>query len=115
VKLPPWPADRRFGFQEFARRKGDFAMAGVAVFYDLEGGKARNAHVGVIGVGDRQRRLPKAEAAINGSAVDDVTIAKAAEAASSGVEAQDDIHASAAYRRALTATLLERALRSAAA
>jgi carbon-monoxide dehydrogenase medium subunit len=114
VKLPAWPAARRFGFQEFARRRGDFAMAGVAVFYDADGGKATNAHVGVIGVGDRQRRLGKAEAALNGNAVDDATIAKAAEAASSEVEAQDDIHASAAYRRALTGTLLERALKSAA-
>ncbi len=116
VKLPAWPAARRFGFQEFARRRGDFAMAGVAVFYDLDAsGKATNAHVGVIGVGDRQRRLAKAEATINGRSVDDATIAKAAEAASAEVEAQADIHASAAYRSALTGTLLERALKSAAA
>jgi aerobic carbon-monoxide dehydrogenase medium subunit len=113
VKLPAWPAARRFGFQEFARRRGDFAMAGVAVFYDPDGGKATNAHVGVIGVGDRQRRLGKAESALNGNAVNDAVIAKAAEAASAEVEAQDDIHASAAYRRALTGTLLERALKSA--
>ena len=116
VRLPAWPAARRFGFQEFARRRGDFAMAGVAVFYDTDAsGKAGNAHVGVIGVGDRQRRLAKAEAAINGRAIDDATIARAAEAASAEVEAQGDIHASAAYRRALTGTLLERALKSAAA
>jgi aerobic carbon-monoxide dehydrogenase medium subunit len=115
VRLPAWPATRRFGFQEFARRRGDFAMSGVALFYDPDaGGKASNAHVGIIGVGDRQRRLPKAEAAINGNAMDDATIARAAEAASAEVEAQDDIHASAAYRRALTGTLLERALKAAA-
>ena len=90
-------------------------MAGIALFYDPDaGGKAANAHVGVIGVGDKQRRLAKAEAAINGNAIDDATIAKAAEAASAEVEAQDDIHASAAYRRALTGTMVERALKSAA-
>ena len=112
---PAWPASRRFGFQEFARRRGDFAMSGVAVFYDPDAsGNSSNTRVGVIGVGDRPLRLGKAEAAINGRAVDDATIAKAAEAASVEVEAQDDIHASAAYRRALTGTLLERALRSAA-
>jgi aerobic carbon-monoxide dehydrogenase medium subunit len=114
VRLPAWPASRRFGFQEFARRRGDFAMAGVAVFYDPDGDKAVNAHIGVVGVGDRQRRLAKAEAAINGNAINDAAIAKAAEAASAEVEAQDDIHASAAYRRALTGTMLERALKSAA-
>lgn len=115
VRLPAWPATRRFGFQEFARRRGDFAMAGVAVFYDPDaGGKATNAHVGVIGVGDRQRRLAKAEAAINGNVIDEAAAAGAAQAASGEVEAQDDIHASAAYRRALTGTLLERALKVAA-
>jgi aerobic carbon-monoxide dehydrogenase medium subunit len=114
VRLPPWPRGRRHGFQEFARRRGDFAMAGIAVFYDTDAsGKAANAHVGVIGVGDRQRRLTGAEAAINGNAVDDATIARAAAAASAEVEPQDDIHASAAYRRALTGTLLERALKDA--
>jgi carbon-monoxide dehydrogenase medium subunit len=115
VKLPAWPAGRRFGFQEFARRRGDFAMAGIALFYDTGAdGKAANAHVGVIGVGDKQRRLAKAEAAINGNTVTEAVIAKAAEAASAEVEPQDDIHASAAYRRALTGTMVERALRSAA-
>jgi aerobic carbon-monoxide dehydrogenase medium subunit len=59
VRLPAWPAGRRWGFEEFARRRGDFAMAAAAVFYDQsEDGKARNVHVGVIGVGDRPLRLP---------------------------------------------------------
>ncbi len=40
IHLPAWPAGRRWGFQEFARRRGDFAMAGVALFYDIDGGKA---------------------------------------------------------------------------
>jgi carbon-monoxide dehydrogenase medium subunit len=114
VRLPHWPAGRRFGFQEFARRRGDFAMAGIAAFYDTDAsGKAQNAHVGVIGVGDRPRRLATAEAVLNGRVVDEATIVKAGEAASAEVEPQDDIHASAAYRRALTGTLVERALQHA--
>jgi carbon-monoxide dehydrogenase medium subunit len=115
IRLPVWPARRRFGFQEFARRRGDFAMAGAAVFYDEDaGGKARNAHVGVIGVGDRPLRLSAVETALNGNTVDELTIAKAEAAASAAVEPQDDIHASAAYRRALVGTMVERALLSAA-
>jgi len=115
ARLPAWPAQRRFGFQEFARRRGDFAMAGVALYYDpAAGGKAANAHSGVIGVGDRPRRLAAAEAALNGKAVDDATAARVGEAAAAEVEPQDDIHASAAYRRALTGTMAERALKSAA-
>jgi len=115
IHLPAWPAARRHGFQEFARRRGDFAMSGVALYYDIEGGKAANAHVGVIGVGDHARRLDKAEAVLNGKAVDEALAVKAGEAASAEVEPQDDIHASAAYRRSLTGTLVERALLAAMA
>jgi carbon-monoxide dehydrogenase medium subunit len=115
IHLPAWPAARRYGFQEFARRRGDFAMAGVALYYDVAAGKAANAHVGVFGVGDCQRRLPKAEAALNGKAVDETLAVKVGEAAAAEVEPQEDIHASAAYRRALTGTLTERALKAAMA
>ena len=115
VHLPAWPAARRYGFQEFSRRRGDFAMAGVALYYDVEGGKATNAHIGVFGVGDCQRRLPKAEAALNGHTVDEALAVAVGEAAAAEVEPQDDIHASSPYRRALTGTLTERALNAAAA
>jgi carbon-monoxide dehydrogenase medium subunit len=116
LRRPAWPRERRWGFEEFARRRGDFAMAGVAAFYDLdEAGKASNAHIGVIGIGDRPQRLAAVERVLNGRAIDATIIAKAEAAASAAVEPQDDIHASAAYRRALVGTLVERALNRAAA
>ncbi len=62
IRLPAWPAERRWGFQEFARRRGDFALAAAMLFYDEDSGKAHNAHVGAIGVADRPLRLPAAEA-----------------------------------------------------
>ncbi len=115
VRLPAWPARRRFGFQEFARRRGDFAMAAAAVFYDEDGGKVRNAHVGAIGVADRPLRLAPAEQILNGSAIDETIIAKAEAAASAAVDPPDDIHASGTYRKALIGVMVERALRAAAA
>jgi CO/xanthine dehydrogenase FAD-binding subunit len=116
IRLPAWPRERRLGFQEFARRRGDFAMAGAAVFYDQDArGNARNAHVGVIGIGDKPHRLPSVEAILNGSTIDEATIAKAEAQASVAVDPQEDIHASAAYRRALVGTMVERALKHAAA
>ena len=57
--------------------------------------------------------LPKAEAALNGKAVDEALAVAVGEAAAAEVEPQDDIHASAPYRRALTGTLAERALKAA--
>jgi carbon-monoxide dehydrogenase medium subunit len=115
IRLPAWPVKRRWGFQEFSRRRGDFAMAAASVFYDEDGGKARNAHVGVIGVGDRPLRLNTVEAVVNGQQVDDAIIAKAEAAASAAVNPSDDIHASGAYRRALAGVMVERALKDAAA
>jgi carbon-monoxide dehydrogenase medium subunit len=115
IRFPMWPAKRRFGFQEFARRRGDFAMAAAAVFYDDGGGKAHNAHVGVIGVADYPLRLPSVEAVVNGQKIDDAVIAKAEAAASAAVDPADDIHSSGAYRKALVGVMVERALKDAAA
>ena len=81
ICLPPWPVRRRFGFAEFARRRGDFALAGAAVFYDVDDGKAANTHVGAIGVADRPLRLPSVEQVLNGNTIDDAVIAKAEAAA----------------------------------
>jgi carbon-monoxide dehydrogenase medium subunit len=115
IRLPAWPAKRRFGFQEFARRRGDFALAAAMLFYDEDGGKARNAHVGAIGVADRPLRLMAVEQALNGNKIDEAVIAKAEAAASASVDPDDDIHASGAYRKALVGVMVERALKSAAA
>ena len=114
IRLPAWPAKRRWGFQEFARRRGDFAMAGAAVFYDVDqSGKAANAHVGAFGVGDTPLRLRDVEAVLNGQTINANTIARAEQATAASVDPADDIHASAAYRRALAGTMVERALKSA--
>jgi carbon-monoxide dehydrogenase medium subunit len=115
VHLPAWPAARRWAFKEFARRKGDFAMAGVALFYDLDGeGRAVDAHIGAIGISDCPIRLGAAEAALSGNVVDDGTIAAVAAAAQSEIDPPSDIHAPAAYRRALIGTLLARGLQQSA-
>lgn len=115
IRLPVWPAKRRFGFQEFARRRGDFALAAAAVFYDDDNGTARNAHVGVIGVGDTPLRLASVEAVLNGQKINEAVIANAEAAASAAVDPRDDIHASGAYRKALVGVMVERALKAAAA
>ncbi|MBV8752535.1 MAG: xanthine dehydrogenase family protein subunit M [Hyphomicrobiales bacterium] len=114
VRLPPWPQGRRWGFQEYARRRGDFATAAAAVFFDEDAsGRARNAHVGVIGVADRPLRLANVEALLNGQTIDGGTIAKAETATAAAIDPPEDIHASAAYRRALAGTMVERALQQA--
>ncbi|HVY58133.1 MAG TPA: xanthine dehydrogenase family protein subunit M [Xanthobacteraceae bacterium] len=116
VRIPRWPRHRRWAFEEFAMRRGDFALAAIALFYDQDAsGRITGAHVGVIGATDIPRRLAQAEAALDGRILDEDVIAAAASAASAEVDPPSDIHAGTDYRRALVAALVERTLRRAAA
>jgi aerobic carbon-monoxide dehydrogenase medium subunit len=115
VRLPAWPTARKWAFSEFARRPGDFALAGVALFYDLDrDGRANNAHIGIAGACYFSRRLPGAEHALNGTRVDAGTAQAVAAVAAQEADPTNDFHASAEYRKALVGTLLERALITAA-
>jgi carbon-monoxide dehydrogenase medium subunit len=115
VRLPAWPSARRWGFEEFSRRRGDFALGAAAVFYDLDGlDRAKDVHIGVIGASNRPRRIKEAEDVLNGRGVTAERIVEAGRAVSAAIDPPDDIHASAAYRRSLAGTLTERALMRAA-
>ena len=115
VRLPAWTDGRKWAFSEFARRPGDFALAGVALFYDLDTEqRATNAHIGVLGACYSAKRLSETEQTLNGESIDDETIRRVAAIAAREVDAIADFHASAEYRMALVGTLLERALIAAA-
>lgn len=116
VHLPAGPPNRRYGFQEFSRRRGDFALAGIALSYDQDAqGRAANIRIAAFSIADTPVRLKAAEAVLNGKVVDAQAIAAAAVAASGEVDPAGDIHASARYRKALVGTMLTRALERAAA
>lgn len=108
--LPPWPGARRWGYREFARQRGGFPLAGVAVYYDEIDGKAANAHLAVIGAHSRLERLAAAEDALNGQRVTKDAIDAVADAAAAAIDPVDDIDGSAAYRRALVRAMAARAL-----
>src|SRR4029078_6684728 len=105
-----WQSGRRWAFVEFARRRGDFALAGIALFYDTENGKACNARVCAIGVADTPGRLRAVEATINGNTITENVIRAAGAAAFESVDPSDDIHAPGDYRRALLQAITERSL-----
>ena len=71
ARLPLLADDAKFGFNEFSRRAGDFAMAARSVTYRLQGGKIAEARVGVGGAEPSPRRIAEAEAALNGQAPGD--------------------------------------------
>ena len=110
VRLPLLPDDAKFGFNEFSRRAGDFAMASSLVTYRLDDGKIADAHVGVGGAEPSPRRIPEAEAAINGQAPSDAAFRAAAQAASDAVDPLEDHQTDAAYRRDLVRAVVRRAL-----
>lgn len=112
VRLPLLPADAKFGFNEFNRRAGDFAMAASLVCYRLQGGKIVEARVGVGGAEPCPRRIAEAEAALNGKAPGDTAFRAAAEAAASAVEPLEDHQTTGEYRRDLVRAVVRRALES---
>lgn len=111
IRLPPWPAGARWSFRELARRRGDFALAGVACRFEVDGaGRCRSARLGLIGVGDTAVRARRAESVMEGEPPAPALFAAVAEAVRAEVDPLDDGHASAAYRRHLAAVLVEDAL-----
>ncbi|HUP07896.1 MAG TPA: xanthine dehydrogenase family protein subunit M [Caldimonas sp.] len=111
VRFPRWPATRRWGFREVARRRGDFAIAGTACTVDVDAaGACTDARVVVFGVADGPVRASASEAALRGRRPDAAAIRAAAVAALTGLEPRSDAHASSAYRLELVRTLTARAL-----
>ena len=110
VHLPLLASDAKFGFNEFSRRAGDFAMAAALVTYRLASGKIIDARIGVGGAEPSPRRIPEAEAALNGQTPGDNAFRAAAEAAAAAVDPLEDHQTNAEYRRDLVRAVVRRAL-----
>jgi aerobic carbon-monoxide dehydrogenase medium subunit len=109
--FPPWPKARSYGFQEFSRRKGDFAMAGAIVFFERDQDEhIRSPHVGAFGISDTPLRLGGAEQCLRGNRASEQIFEQAAALGVRDIEVRSDIHADSDYRRALLETLIKRAL-----
>ncbi len=113
AKLPLLADGTRTGFAEFSRRKGDFAIAMAAVCYRREHGVMVEPHVAVGGAEARARRVSAAEAVLRGRAPETDVFEKAGTAAAAAIDPLEDINNTAAYRRSLVRTLIERALEDA--
>lgn len=95
------PLPQRWGFAELSRRHGDFGL--VTVVAAETRGRRRLA---IGGVGSVPVRPEEAERLLN----DGAPVGRVAAAAAAGIEPSTDIHASAAYRRAMTEEFVRRAL-----
>lgn len=114
ARLPLLAKDAKFGFNEFNRRAGDFAMAAALVTYRLQSGKIADARVGVGGAEASPRRIAGAETALDGQAPGDKAFRAAAEAAASAIEPLEDHQTNGDYRRDLVRAVVRRALEASA-
>ena len=105
IRVPLATRDCRFGFAEFSRRHGDYAMVGLAAQARAEGDGLRAIRLVYFGVGATPVRARNAEAAL---AADPLRIAAAASALARDLDPPDDLQASAAVKKHLAGVLLER-------
>ena len=115
VRVPILSADTHFGFYEFNRRAGDFALGMALVTFRLQEGVIREPRVALGGVEAQPRRIAGAEQLLAGRSPDRVAFEAAAAAVASAVDPLDDAVTSATYRRDLARTVTRRALEQAAA
>ena len=110
VRLLLLPADARFGFYEFNRRAGDFALAMALAVYRVEDGRIVEPRLAVGGVETHARRIAEAEQALAGRAPAADSFVAAAERAAAAIDPMEDAQTSAEYRRDLARTVMRRAL-----
>jgi len=113
VEIDAIPPDAGWGFEEFAKRHGDFALACFATTLRAVGGRAKDVRVGMMGVGDTPMRLREIEDIVDGTDVSDMVLDEVAKRLTDILTPNTDIHASADYRRHLSGVLARRALRAA--
>jgi carbon-monoxide dehydrogenase medium subunit len=115
VCFPAMQARAGYAVEEFARRRGDFAIAAVAAVIERDGERCTKARIATAGVGPASIRLAAAEAILERDGVTDDVIDRAAAKAAELVSPPSDQQGTATYRRHLTRVLAERALRRARA
>jgi carbon-monoxide dehydrogenase medium subunit len=111
VAFPVWSGRCGFAVQEFARRHGDFAIAGATVAVELDDDdRVTRCGVGLLGLGSTPERGTPAEDAITGRPVTDVTADDIGALAMSGLQdVPADLQGSASYRTRVGAAMVARA------
>ncbi|MEA2840436.1 MAG: aerobic carbon-monoxide dehydrogenase medium subunit [Methylobacteriaceae bacterium] len=110
IRFPLWPFGATYGFCEYARRRGDFAIAGAAALVAWRpDAMIERAAIALFGVAPQPVRLREVEHSLVGSKLDREAIRAIIDAAKR-IDAMSDPYVSADYRRRLAGVTLERAL-----
>jgi aerobic carbon-monoxide dehydrogenase medium subunit len=103
IRLPAATKDTRMGFDEFARRHGDYAMVGLAASAKANGAGLSDVRLAYFGVGNTPVRARKAETALASGDIEAAVKALAAD-----LEPHDDVQATGATKKHLAGVLLRR-------
>jgi carbon-monoxide dehydrogenase medium subunit len=107
VELPVGPKNSMHFFHEFARRRGDYAITGLAAQAIVEADMFAGLRLAFFAVGDRPV-LARAATKLTGVAVTSAVLSEACTALVDELDPQDDQQASASMRRHLAKVLLLR-------
>jgi carbon-monoxide dehydrogenase medium subunit len=107
VHLPVWTGRCGFGVREFARRHGDFALAGAVAGVALDAtGAVQRAAIALFGLGPTPLRARGAEKALRGSRPGDLPADEVGQLAMADADPPDDLHGPAAYRLRVGAAMV---------
>ncbi len=114
VELPGLQPRTGTCFLEVARRRGDFAMMGVAAVVSLsEDGTCSGARLAYCGAGPTAMAATEAAASLAGQRLDDRAFEAAAEIMQTEIDPSANVNAGIEYQRHLAGVLTRRALRQA--
>jgi carbon-monoxide dehydrogenase medium subunit len=106
IRVPAAMKDARFGFAEFARRHGDYAMAGLAASAKSKGKGLSDVRLAFFGVGATPVRAKNTESALLHGDIE-----AAVQSLGSDLDPHDDVQADAATKMHLAGVLLRRAVK----
>jgi CO/xanthine dehydrogenase FAD-binding subunit len=111
VELPAAAPRSGSCFMEVSRRRGDFAMMGVACTVRLDAeGRCAQARIALCNAGDGPVFAGQASESLVGGAIDAARIADAAKLVQGEIEPGGSIHASKEFQRHLAGVLITRTL-----
>ena len=111
IQVPAMPDGGRGAYIKLSTRsRMDLAMVGVGVVVAVQGGLFRDARIGLGSAAPTAIRARRAEAVLNGAAVDAQAIAAAGRLAAEESSPRSSHRASAEYRRLMVEVLVKRAL-----
>jgi carbon-monoxide dehydrogenase medium subunit len=115
IRLPPAPAGTASAYQKFTRVEGDFATVSVAVVLAMDGRTCRDIRIAIGACAPVPVRVPAAEEALRGTALDEAALAGACETLAAACDPVDDFRGSGEYRLMLVPVLVARAISAARA